>query len=237
MAKLANNIAQKSMPGGRLGICNLCLTAIIQGFRSHYFNKNHLPIGANPSYKKSNIFAFILLILLISSCKSSLPNAVETIVALQNLQELATTEYTVTKVVKANDNKDWYTIGDRKILLTCQAVIKAGIDIGQLQPENISVRGTSIEIHLPVPKILTVNLPPENIKVAYSDVGILRSAFTSAEKDALMAQAEKQMWAAGNELGIINQAKLNTQTVMNHFLRQLGFQNIELTFDEPPLKG
>lgn len=179
----------------------------------------------------------IIFTVLFGACKSKLPNEAETVAALQNLQELATVEYTVTKVVKANDNKDWYTIGDRKILLTCQASIKAGIDLAQLQPKDISVSGKSIEITLPAPKILTVNLPPENIKVAYSEVGVLRSNFTSSEKDALMAQAEKQMWAAGNELGIINQAKLNTQTFMNHFLQQLGFENIELTYDEAPAKG
>jgi hypothetical protein len=48
-----------------------------------------------------------------------------------------------------------------------------------------------------------------------------------------MQQAEKQMWQAGNELGILQQAKVNTQTVLNNFLLQLGFEKIELTYDKP----
>jgi hypothetical protein len=237
MAKLANNIAQNTVAHWLSAIYQLLQSAFYLTLKTHKL----LTWVALNCYKTLNrqvgFVVCLAFLLMMSACKSSLPNAVETVAALQNLQELATVEYTVTKVVKANDNKDWYTIGDRKILLTCQASIKAGIDLAQLQSKDISVSGKSIEIKLPPPKILTVNLPPENIKVAYSEVGVLRSNFTAAEKDALMAQAEKQMWAAGNDLGIINQAKLNTQTFMSHFLQQLGFENIELTYDEAPKKG
>lgn len=184
---------------------------------------------------RPSVYIYILLFFLLAACKSQLPGNIETIAALQNMQELATVEYTVTKVVKANDNKIWYTIGDRKILLTCQASIKAGIDLAQLRPDDIKVRGKSITIRLPEPKILSVNLPPENIKVAYSEVGILRSDFTTAEKDALMAQAEKQIWAAGNDLGILEQAKLNTQTFLVGFLKQMGFESIGLEYGNSPI--
>lgn len=181
------------------------------------------PIGA--------IISAIVLLVSLSGCSTPPPTSAETVAALQNIQELATVQYTVTKVVKANDNTSWYKPGDRKILITCQASIKAGIDLKKLSASDISVSGKTIRLQLPAPQILSVNLPPENIKVAYEDVGIFRSSFSSAEKDALMAQAEKQMWGAGQSLGIITQAQLNTQTVITNLLLQLGFEKVETSFD------
>lgn len=173
-----------------------------------------------------------VICLLLCACRKPVPGNIETVAALRNIQDLATVEYTVTKVVKANDNIDWYKPGERKILITCRASIKAGIDLSALTEDDIDISGNSIHIRLPQPKILTVNMPPENIKVAYSEVGFFRSDFTSSERDALVTQAEKQIWNAGEALGIIQQAKLNTETFMNDFLMQLGFEKVSLTYDK-----
>jgi hypothetical protein len=172
------------------------------------------------------------LVLLLGACSKPLASEPDLIVALQQMQELATVEYTVSKVVKANDNKDWYKWGDRKILFTCQASIKAGINLSQITNEDISIDGKQIKMRLPLPKILSVNMPPENIRMAYSEVDIFRSDFTSQEKNSLLVQAEKQIWAVAAQTGILEQAKLNTQTFMLQWLRQMGFEQIELSFDK-----
>jgi len=54
------------------------------------------------------------------------------VLGLQQMSELATSEYVVTKIIKANDNATWYKIGDRKILMTCKASLVAGIDLEAL---------------------------------------------------------------------------------------------------------
>lgn len=168
-----------------------------------------------------------------ASCSGRrLPSPAETVASLQQLQELATMEYTITKVVKANDNQTWYKFGDRKILITSEATVKAGIDFSALLEKNISVSGKKISMLLPPPKILSVNLPPENIKVPFQDVSIFRSPFTSGERDALLAQAEQQIRNSGTELGILEQAKTNTQLFLSNFLMQLGFTEVKLTFDK-----
>jgi hypothetical protein len=169
--------------------------------------------------------------LLMSSCRNKVPDAAQTVAALQNLRNLATVEYTVTKVVKANDNITWYKPGERKILITCEASVKAGIDLSAITSDDIHISGKFITIYLPQPKILTVNMPPSNIKVAYTDIGFFRDNFTTAERDALVTQAEKQIWAAGESLGIIGQAKINTESFLNQFLTQLGFEKITITYD------
>jgi hypothetical protein len=182
---------------------------------------------------KNYSFLIILTTVLLWSCNSRrLPTTVETVATLQEMQELATVEYTISKVVKANDNKTWYKIGDRKILITCQATVKAGIDMTDLSEKNISLSEKSIRIRLPQPKVLSVNLPPEGIQVAFEEIAFFRKEFTSAERDDLLKQAEQQIRNSGSELGILEQAKTNTQLFLSKFLLQLGFEKVEISFDD-----
>src|SRR4051812_29765484 len=86
------------------------------------------------------------------------------ILSLKEMTDLATVEYTVTKVIKANDNKTWFKIGDRKILMSCEAHVKAGIDMSAINKNSFKIAGKNIEVTLPPPKIISISLPPEGIK-------------------------------------------------------------------------
>lgn len=184
---------------------------------------------------------YLLLIffsLLLTGCGGkNLPTPVDTVAVLREMEELATVEYTITKVVKANDNQTWFKMGDRKILITCEAIVKAGIDLKQLTEKDISRSGKTITLHLPPPKILSVNLPPENIQVAFEKVNLFRDPFSGKERDELMAQAEQQIRDSGAELGIIEQAKVNTRLLLTRVLSQLGFETIILTYDKNQNSG
>lgn len=91
-------------------------------------------------------------LIFLSGCNGKLPTNQETISMLQEIEELGTVEYTVTKVVKADDNKTWFKLGERKILITCEAIVKAGINLKELNHNNISRSGKKITIQLPPPK-------------------------------------------------------------------------------------
>src|SRR3954454_5706293 len=86
------------------------------------------------------------------------------ILTLKEMSDLATVEYTVTKVIKANDNKTWFKVGDRKILMSCEAHIKAGIDMSVINKNSLKINVKNIEVTLPQPKIISINLPAEGIK-------------------------------------------------------------------------
>lgn len=174
-----------------------------------------------------------LLCTLLTGCRSSTPSPSGIVAAMQQMQELATVEYTLTKVVKASDDQTWYKFGDRKILITCEAKVKAGIDFSAMDTRYISKNGKSISIQMPPPKIISINIPPEKISVAYQEVGFFRTNFNVAEQNELMKQAEKQIIAKSTQLGILEEAKKNTRTWLTGYLAKLGFEEIDLQFDSP----
>ena len=140
-------------------------------------------------------YVIVVLAALIFACQTRQDPA-DKVLAIREMGDLATTEYTVTKIIKATDDKTWYKLGDRKILISVEAVLKSGIDLTQVKKENIKVEGTSITLTLPPPKLISINIPPEKIRVEYEEVGIFRTGFDNAERDALLAQAENQIGRA-----------------------------------------
>jgi hypothetical protein len=179
------------------------------------------------------IIAWGSFLVFFGSCKPEGPTPSGIVVAMQQMQELATAEYVITKVVKASDDQTWYKIGDRKILITCEAKVKAGIDFSAMDTRYVSINEKTISIQLPPPKILSVNIPPEKIRVAYQDIGTFRSSFSVTEQNQLMVQAEKQVLAKSSQLGILEDAKANTRSWLTGYLSKLGFEQIDIQFDAP----
>lgn len=167
--------------------------------------------------------------LLLAACAGK-KKAGQEILALKEMSELATVEYTVTKMVKANDNKTWYTIGDRKILMQCEAHLKAGIDLSELKEEDIRISGKKIELTLPAAKLISLNIPPDSIKEAYQHVGALRQNFSAAEKNEMLRQAETQIRESVDSLGILRTAESNASLFISKFLRQFGYEEINIRF-------
>lgn len=153
------------------------------------------------------------------------------IFSLREMSDLATVEYTVTKIIKASDNKTWFKIGERKILMSCQAHIKAGIDMSAINEHSFQINGNVIAVSLPQPKIISFSIPPEGIKTEYEETGIFRDKFKAADRDALAVQAEKQIRNSVEALGILQQAKVNTSSFISNFLRRLGYQNISINYN------
>lgn len=174
----------------------------------------------------------ILLLLTMLGCsKKQAPEQKPNVLTLKEMSDLATVEYTVTKIIKARDNNTWFKIGDRKILMSCEANIKAGVDMRAINENSFKKNGKTIEVVLPQPKVISFSIPPEGIKTEYEEVGIFREKFKSQERDALATQAEQQIRSSIDSLGILNQAKANTSLFVTNFLKNLGYENISITYN------
>ena len=170
------------------------------------------------------------------SCKQdiSYKQMEEQVGKITSLTELGTVEYVVTKIVKANDNATWYKFGDRKILFSCKAILKAGIDLSKLEDSDIkaNIEKKSISITLPEAELLSVNLKPENIKLIYEKTSITRSSFSNKERDAILAQGEADILKSVTYMGIFDDAENNAKLFLEAFFKQAGFTNVNIEFQK-----
>lgn len=152
---------------------------------------------------------------------------------LSEMAELGTVEYTVKKIVKAdNATPAWYKIGKRKILFTCTAFIKAGIDMKDFSADDVSVNKetNSISVVLPKAKILSFNMPPEEIKEEFTLVTGFRDKFTPEEKQCLLVLGEKDIRDDIPNMGILEDAEANAKLFFTALFSQLGYEKINIKF-------
>ena len=153
---------------------------------------------------------------------------------MTEMAELGTVEYTISKIIKANDNKAFYTIGDRKILMSCKAVVKAGIDLKDFSEDDVrySREDNSVTVMLPAPKILSLNVPAEDVKMEYMKVGLLRSNFSAEERNELLSQGEANIRADLPNLGILDDARTNARLFVESLFGSLGVENVYVEFTD-----
>ena len=162
---------------------------------------------------------------------------------LRQVAELGTVQYTVQKVV-SNSDETWQIFGDRKILFSFRAVIKAGIDMDKFDAESVRIsedkkeKIKSISLVLPQPEILSYNIQPDDVKMIYNQVSFLRTEYTNEERDAIVSKGEMEL-KVDRELTdmILKDARQNAAMFMEMLLRENGFSDVTITFKKEEKHG
>src|SRR3989338_2482103 len=109
--------------------------------------------------KQTVTYLLLVLAVAMNSCGTDdTPVSHKEIFEIRTIGTLSTSEYTVSKIIKLNDPGEWYKWGDRKILISCKAKIKAGVNLNKLKAEDIKITGKKIEIQLPPAFIFALQL-------------------------------------------------------------------------------
>ena len=153
--------------------------------------------------------------------------------ALAARKELGLVEYRVRKIVKANDEGEWYKLGERKILFSCTAYLKAGIDLTNFSISDVTMdRGAgTVTITLPHATLLSINIPASEIRQEYDQVTLLRSSFSAQERNLLLRQGEDHIRKSVPTLGILEKAEENATLFFTSLFSKMGFSTIEVIFN------
>lgn len=181
---------------------------------------------------KRSLPLLLALALLVISCGHSQERQTrKCIQGLSKMAELGTVEYTVKKIVKADDAV-WWKYGKRKIIFSCTASVKAGIDMKDFRSEDVKtdIRGNSVSITLPKANILSFNMPPEAVRQEFSLVTGLRDEFTPEQKQQLLAMGEKDIRRDIPGMGILQDAEANARAFFTALFSQLGYEKIDIQF-------
>ena len=159
----------------------------------------------------------------------------ERIKELTAINELSTTEYTVAKVVKAEDAPSLLRgqLGDRKVLYSCRIYLKAGINMDKYDPSKtvIDPAEKSVTLSLPHATLLSFNMPAEEQMLEYEKVSVLRKNITQRERNELLIQGEDSVRQQIEHMGILEDAERNARDIFKAALTQLGYQSINIKFE------
>jgi len=187
---------------------------------------------------------YIALVFLLSTCEL-MPQSKEIVYDIREIGTLSTTEYTVAKVVKLDDEhgiweiwekwddiRSWTKFGDRKILISCRAKIKAGIDLSKIRKEDIKINGNSINIVVPTAEISEFSMEPKYIKTEVESVSWFRDHFTQKEKNEFLKQGEKAIREAIENSGIYSNAEYEAELFITDFYKRQGFEKVIISFEK-----
>lgn len=118
-----------------------------------------------------------------------------------------------------------FLAGDR-ILLLVHGEVVAGIDLNQLQKENVSVKGKTVRLHLPDAQIFTTRLDNAKTRVYSRQTGLLVPVDPNLESQ-VRQEGERQIHDAAIADGILKTAQQNSRSTIASMLRGLGFEQID----------
>ena len=165
---------------------------------------------------------------------------------IQQCAKLYTAEYRVHKIVTHDDvlrlkgsllQRSFnfkVPLGDRKVAIPIDAKLKAYIDFSQFSERNIERQGDKITILLPDPKVTMTSskIDQQNVK---QYVALTRANFSDAELADYQQQGREAIIADIPKLGILETAQANAAKVLVPMLKEMGYeeQDITIAFRKP----
>ncbi|MGB9245704.1 MAG: DUF4230 domain-containing protein [Candidatus Acidiferrales bacterium] len=147
---------------------------------------------------------------------------------IQQLQRLETVSYTMDKIISGERDNAYlprFLAGDRLLLVVHGDVI-AGVDLGKVQPADVSVRGRTISLRIPAAEIFTTRIDNARTRVYSRDTGLFSTPDPNLESE-VREEAERQLQQAALQDGVLKTADQNARTTLSRMLTGLGFEQVE----------
>lgn len=148
---------------------------------------------------------------------------------IQQLQRLESVNYTMDKIISGERNNPYlpkFLAGDRLLLVVHGEVI-GGIDLGKIQPSDVSVNGRAVRLRTPPPEIFSTRIDNAKTRVYSRDTGLFSSPDPNLESE-VREEAERQLRQAALQDGALDNAQQNARATLTTLLKGLGFEHIEI---------
>lgn len=145
---------------------------------------------------------------------------------IKTLSELVTVKYVIEKVVVLEDIKWVAVLGESRVLLLAHGIVKAGIDLGKIQPADLEVSGKKIIVRLPPAQITDAYLDENQTRIIERTTGVLRTFDKDLEQTARQ-NAIDDIRRAARTGGIMRDAEEKAQAQLRTLFHELGFEEVE----------
>ncbi|WAL60171.1 DUF4230 domain-containing protein [Thermocoleostomius sinensis] len=156
---------------------------------------------------------------------------------LRNASELTTAVFAMQTVVPASRDRTFggYVIGRTTMLYIAYGEVRAGVDLGNLRPEDVQVNGSSISVLLPPPRILDSKVDVTRSKIYDYDRGFLGLGPDAAPQLQEFAQQETlaQIVQTACSHGVLQTANDRAKLTVSQLLMTAGYTTSTVETQEP----
>ena len=155
-----------------------------------------------------------------------IPDPITIIHEVRSLSRLETIQYSVEKIITAdNGNVIFDQLFGDKLLFVAHGIVIAGIDMGKITAEDIWMEDIVLHIKLQEAEIFIATIDNDKSYVYDRDLGLLTRGEINLETLARQA-AEDEIEKAAIEDGILEQALENAHSFLYNFFRMLDFEEV-----------
>jgi Protein of unknown function (DUF4230) len=147
---------------------------------------------------------------------------------IEELDQLATVRWTESVPVTRETGGD---ILDRlfsgeKVIVIATGKVEAGVDLGDINKDDVSANGESVTIELPEPEILSASLDEERTRVYDRDFSPLNVRPDDDLVERARLRAVEKIEDAARENKILETAERNAEDSIRAFVITLGFDEV-----------
>jgi hypothetical protein len=154
------------------------------------------------------------------------PDVVE---GIQDLNQLATVRWKESVIVtRESGGTDLeQLVSGEKVLLVATGDVEAGVNLADLDQDDVRVEGETVTIRLPEPEILSVSLDEEETGVYDRDFSLLNFRPDDDLVEEARDVAVDRIEEAARDEDILDQAEQNAENSVRAFVTSLGFEEVE----------
>ena len=147
---------------------------------------------------------------------------------IKDLDQLATVRWTESVPVTKESGGDALDrlFNGEKVLVIATGNVEAGVDLGEIGKDDVSVNGESVTINLPEPQILSASLDEKKTSVYDRDFSPLNIRPDDDLVEEARRRAVQKIEDAARENGILDAAEQNARDSIRAFVTSLGFEKV-----------
>ena len=159
---------------------------------------------------------------------------------IQGVSELTTAVFTMQSIVPTEKDRKLgnFTVGTTRLLYVAQGEVRAGVDLGAVTAEDVTVEEDtdSVVVKIPAAEILDSKLDVRESRVYDYDRGFLNLGPDAAAQLQSLAQQKtlNQVVSAACNQGILNQARDRAEMTIEELLTASGYRNVKVVSEVSP---
>jgi len=149
---------------------------------------------------------------------------------VKTLSELVTVQYVIERTVVVEVPPDGVLrqmfAGENRLLMLAHGIVKAGLDLSQVQAGDLQVSKKKVVLKLPPAQITDAYLDEKQTRIIERSTGFLRE-FDKDLEQTTRQSAVDDLRRAARAGGILRDADQRARTQLKTLFQQLGFEEVE----------